>query len=472
MGQKKPGKSFYDRIHEAQKKYNKLENSIKPRTTEKKTSFNLIQKLHIENKDVYENAHTRILAGIFEYDTSFFESFLRRCGSYKRYVATKQKKICIEAERQYAWIEAENRWDPPKKGNTLERGNNCKPDKKKGRICRPDCLVWNKDQFAIVIENKINGASETEHQLDNYLEAISTDPAIFSQPAKKSNIWIVYLGGDGVEMPSKRSLSNDAGKQYVVIDDEDSSIRREGKQLSLATYKDEIIPWLEEDVLPRCPYGDLGITGGLLVYIDYLKKIFSNDHSFYDSKEVVQLFQESDCLAPFSESFSEANRILAQQSPDEQCNLSFLQALKHYYLNYYFRFKDTNLYDTWTIRTNGHSIQVWKRSWEKANKRQLSICDLFFEMYPYQVERLLMDNKRKQTFTCRLVYKGSDEEIKTRIDKSLQCKNCNMTGDYIYSKSGLKEKAFKPDFDKGFFDSFVTDPVITSVCQAIEREMD
>ena len=59
MRQRKPRQSFYEKIQEVQKKYNKLENSFKPRTTEKKVSFNLIQKLHIENKDVYENAHTR-----------------------------------------------------------------------------------------------------------------------------------------------------------------------------------------------------------------------------------------------------------------------------------------------------------------------------------------------------------------------------------------------------------------------------
>ena len=473
MRQKKPRQSFNDRIQEAQKKFRKLENSFKPKTTKKRASFNLIQKLHIENKDVYENAHTRILAGILEYDASFFESFLRRCASYKGYVAKNQKKISVEAERQYTWIEAENRWDPPKKENTLESDFNCKPAKKKGRICRPDCLIWNKDQFAIVIENKINGASETEHQLDNYIEAVSSDPAIFTQPSKKNNIWIVYIGGDGVEMPSRRSLSNDAGKQYVVMNEEDSSIRRtEGKQLSLVTYKDEIIPWLEEDVLPRCPYGDPGITGGLLVYIDYLKKLFSDNHSFYDSKEVVQIFEESAFLAPFCESFSEANRILGQQSPDKCYNLSFLRALKHYYLNYFFRFKEPNLYDNWTIRTNGHTIQVWKRSWEKANKRQLSICDLFFEMYPYQVERFIMENKRTQTFTCRLIYKGSDDGFKNRIDQSLQNSNCNKTGEYIYNKSGLKDKAFEPNLKKGFFDSFVVDPIITSMCQAIEREME
>lgn len=470
---KKTRQSFYDRIQEAQKKYSKLENKIKPKTAKKKTSFNLIQKLHIENKDVYENAHTRVLAGIFEYDAAFFESFLRRCGSYKGYVAKNQKKISVEVERQYIWDELENGWNPPKKGNTEESDFNGKSAKKKRRICRPDCLIWNKDQFAIVIENKINGACETEHQLDNYLQAVSNDPDIFTQPAKKNNIWIVYLGGDGVEMPSRRSLSDNAGKHYVIIDDEDPSIRRtEGIRLSLATYKDEIIPWLEEDVLPRCPYGDQGITGGLLVYIDYLKKRFSDDDSFYDSKEVVQIFQESSCLAPFCESFSEANRILGQQSPDVHYNLSFLQALKHYYLNHFFRFKNPDSHDKWTIRTNGHTIQVWKKSWEKSNKRQLSICDLFFEMYPYQVERLLVENQRAQTFTCRLIYKGSDEGLRARIDKGLQQNDCTKTGDYIYNKSSHKDKAFKPNLKNGFFDSFIIEPIITSMCSAIEKVMD
>lgn len=474
MKQKKTKQSFFDKIQETQKKYFNLEKRFKSETTGKKASFNLIQELHIENKDVYENAHTRILAGILKYDASFLETFLQRCGSYKRYVATKQKRICIEAERQYTWSEAENKWKPPQKRNdTLESGYNFKPTQKKERICRPDCLIWNKNQFAIVVENKINGASETEHQLDNYLKAVSNDTEIFTQPAKKNNIWIVYLGGDGVEMPSRRSLRDDAGRLYVVKDKEDSSIRRtEGKQLSLATYKNEIIPWLEEDVLPRCPYGAPGITGGLLVYIDYLKRLFSDNHSFYDSKEVVKLFQDSSSLAPFCESFSEANRILGKKTMDERYNPSFLQALKHYYLNYFFRFKDPNLYDKWTIRTNGHTVQVWKKCWEKANKRQLSICNLFFEMYPYQVERFIMGNIRNQTFTCRLIYKGSDEDFRKKIDQSLQRKKCKITGEYIYNKRGLKDKAFEPDLVKGFFDSFILDHTIESMCQAIETEMD
>lgn len=425
--------------------------------------FNLIQELHLDNKNMYENAHTRLLGAILKYDMQFLHSFLERCCG-KIYV--QKTKVKIEVERQY--VKENGAWKNIK-NNRLREGSYC---------CRPDCLVWKKDRIAVIIENKINRACETTRQVENYIEAIYGDPNIFSSQSDENykKIWVIYLGGDTAEMPSDKSLNN-ANKLFLIKGDN----RGPGKHLCLVSYKDVIIPWLEEDVLPKCPFGITGLTGGLMVYIDYLKHRFEDNSSeeerFYNSSPVIQLFEKVDKkISPFYyEKYIAVSNYLAGESDredeKEDKDHSFYKALRFYYLNHHFCFKDPQLNEKWMIRTTGAFVHVWKKVWEHIQDKPHPTCDLYFELYPYQIDTYMHNPEdfinSKRAVTCRLNYKGKDNKFKTQLNQKL--KGIEEIGEFIFNKDSQKSgKQLTLKSDGAFFDSFVDDNTITQMCTIID----
>ena len=443
--------------------FEKLLKAKRPKARSKTScpSFNLIQELHIDNKKIYENGHTRILGAILKYNQQFLHSFLEWCCGN---IYVQKTNVEVEIERQY---EKGNNgvWQ---KGNSGKReGSNC---------CRPDCLIWKKDHFAVVIENKINGASETPHQVDNYIEAISCDQEIFSSQCEenKKKIWVIYLGGDTAEMPSKYSLdTND--KLFLIMDKKN---RQPGKHLCLVSYKDVIIPWLEEDVLPICPFGMSGLTGGIMVYIDYLKHRFednlSEEEKFYDTTEVVNLLKETEKnLKPFYyERYIAVSNYLADnyENPEKKdSTLRFIKALRHYYLNYYFRFSNPQQDGHWIIRTTGAFVHVWKKEWERIQDKPHSTCDLYFQLYPYQIDNYMSNpevfKKKKRAVTCCLYYKGKNDKLIINLNQKLKTGHFSEIGNYIFNKKGSTLT-----FTSGsFFDSFVADDTIIQICNIIDE---
>ena len=403
---------------------------------------------------MYENAHTRVLAAILRFDNRFLKSFLERCGIKHTHIRINGN-IDIDVERQYT--KKGDKWYLEPSKNKEENTTNC----------RPDCLIWKGDQFAIIIENKINGAPETENQVDNYINAISDRNDI----KLKDNyfIWVIYLGGDTEDMPSSYSL-HESGPLFVRgVDDS----RHAGSHLRLVSYKNVIIPWLEEDVLPICPYGMSNLTGGLLVYIDYLKKRFENSSSeekvYYDSTDVVGFFRtiEESLKNPFPKLYNDAKDFVSLAEENDQA-LFFFKALKHYYLNHHFRFSDKGLYKNWTIYTAGSNVYVWKNSWNNNQVTSHFICDLFFELYAYQINSFMSNpagfKESKQVVTCGLRFKGNDDSLKNYlINKGV------MIGDHVFNKEAqMKERRQLCLKDDSFFDSFVQDPTIKELCKKID----
>lgn len=66
-----------------------------------------------------------------------------------------------------------------------------------GRI---DGLIWQKDNFAIIVENKINHAGNQKGQIARYVETVVNDNI-----AEKDRIFVVFLTRDSLEMPDKDS---------------------------------------------------------------------------------------------------------------------------------------------------------------------------------------------------------------------------------------------------------------------------
>lgn len=189
---------------------------------------NLIDELHAN-----ENAHSRILRMLIAYNGggSFpvFASFLNLV-----------KKNCLYAKDLSVFS--------PQFSN---------------EEARIDVLIkeYQADApYAIIIENKVCGAIDQEQQIQRYIE-------IVMQYVSAENIYVIYLTRDREKEVSDISLTARA-KEILGISDES-----EGRYIPL-NYKDDILPWLEQDVLPNLPLKENLLTSSVQLYVDYLKGMF------------------------------------------------------------------------------------------------------------------------------------------------------------------------------------------------------
>lgn len=194
-----------------------------------------------------ENSHTKVLMSLLKYDnSSFLPSFLERFGLPK---SIEYKYNDIEINDQKVAISEKN------------------TERAKGFI---DLYVKYKAENCkyvhVIIENKIYGAGDTKRQLARYIATIEgVNPKTFDKwygsPEIKNDIYVLYLTADGTKEPKENSLpeniKNILGDKYIPIN-----------------YQDNILPWLEEDVLPIIPFAKDGIMiAGIRQYIAYLNSM-------------------------------------------------------------------------------------------------------------------------------------------------------------------------------------------------------
>ena len=140
---------------------------------------------------------------------------------------------------------------------------------------RIDGLIYSKDNFVIIFENKINGAGTMPCQLKRYIEDVRKNPNIFSQPKNDyENIWVVYLTRDGLRLPDPCSIIF-LKEKFGCTEDIDEII---GDKYAGINYRDNILVWLKEDVLPIAPFGDLVLVSAIIQYIDYLERLFYSSY--------------------------------------------------------------------------------------------------------------------------------------------------------------------------------------------------
>ena len=193
-----------------------------------------------------ENANTKVLKNLLKYNNGqFLNSFLNRVG--------------LPEPNGPADIKVSKRAIGPKKTGYID-------------------LYIQYDDVHIVIENKIYGAVDTEKQLARYIAKVNGVSGKdfeewYANPSVSENIHVVYLTADGTKEPSEDSLPEKLKEliTYYAIN-----------------YNDDILPWLEEDVMPNIPYADDGMMiAGVRQYIAYLKQLLTEETS-----EVVDAFVE------------------------------------------------------------------------------------------------------------------------------------------------------------------------------------
>jgi len=118
---------------------------------------------------------------------------------------------------------------------------------------RIDLLILHSD-YAIIIENKIHGATDQDRQIARYIDKVK------AKGFNEKNIWIVYLTKYG-GLPEKQSWG----------DYEDSFKQR----FFRISFRKDILPWLENSVLPNSKIKDVFLKSALEQYIDHLNGIFN-----------------------------------------------------------------------------------------------------------------------------------------------------------------------------------------------------
>jgi hypothetical protein len=193
---------------------------------EKKLPYhiNLIDLLHAN-----ENAHSRILGKLLQQKSSSGEFEILT--SFIQYLTKKNK------------------------GKTF---NNIK-------IIRPEITVeiervdiWIRDfttKYALIIENKVHWAGDQEEQLCRYVDKT------INHGFKKENIYVLYLPPTDNKDPDERTwgpYKDEFQDRYLKI-----------------TFRDEILPWLKHEVLPKIKNKDTFLRSALEQYIDHLEGMFN-----------------------------------------------------------------------------------------------------------------------------------------------------------------------------------------------------
>ncbi|WP_456097786.1 PD-(D/E)XK nuclease family protein [Porphyromonas sp.] len=203
----------------------------------------------LEEVRVNENAHTRLLMRLLQYDPARKDFFKYLEGKGFAPLTMSKPKITVE----------------------------------KYRI---DGLIQKEGEYAVIVENKVCGAVDQEGQLGRYIEQCRRLKYTDDQ------IYILYLVDRPGKEPSEQTLK-DYKEEF------------EGRTLVLS-YAEDIIPWVQKflDALESDKQEkEKLLRSGVTQYLDYLKMTFMNSHQinmeewlkvYIAEKEKVELKNLSD----------------------------------------------------------------------------------------------------------------------------------------------------------------------------------
>lgn len=133
---------------------------------------------------------------------------------------------------------------------------------------RIDLLVEMDYDCAIIIENKINWAIDQDCQIERYVEQVRKTPL-----QNKANIYVVYLTADGTKNVEDYSLTEKA-KELL-----SGELENEGSHFLSLSFAYDILPWLENDVLPNIKIKSYILLSSVTLYTDLLKSMFKRDET-------------------------------------------------------------------------------------------------------------------------------------------------------------------------------------------------
>lgn len=193
--------------------------------------INLLDELGID-----ENTHTKILLRLLSYKDKENEqyviltSFLQLVSKYNYDIPVLFKKPKVDFGKDYI----------------------------DGRI-----FISNPsgEEYGIIIENKIYDAVDQDRQIERYIESVHNNGIPYE------HIFVIYLTKDGNKKISKSSLT-DKAKENLGMNDGD------GRFISI-DYRHDILPWLQENILPNCKIKEEYLITAIQQYIDSLEGFFN-----------------------------------------------------------------------------------------------------------------------------------------------------------------------------------------------------
>ena len=217
------------------------------------------------------------------------------------------------------------------------------------------------DDVHVIFENKIYGAADTEKQIARYVatvEGVQGDDfsAWYAQPSVAKNIHVVYLTADGMKQPSEDSLP---------------AVLREKIEYYPVSYQDDILPWLEEDVLPNLPYCEDGIMiAGVRQYIAFLKHFLTKDASQVvdafvrgldggDVKKYVQLMN----------AFSEENHRDVPENVSKSLRRQLVECAESIFCD--------DVDGDWKLHFTPSFVILYKESWAAVDQRKYAIPSFY-----------------------------------------------------------------------------------------------
>lgn len=204
-------------------------------------SFNILKVLQ---GNIVENSHTNILTEILKYKNGnkypFLESFCKYVFPYWSHDLSGEIQIVTEQTVK------------DEKGNI------------NGRM---DAWIHQKDEFSIIIENKINGACDQKKQLNRYIRSEK-------KKIDKNKIWIVYITRNGGE-PNKEECESLKSELECGVIEEDKECHVIYDKYAAISYDEHILPWLKDCVLPNIMMKHITLYNGVSQYVDFLETLLS-----------------------------------------------------------------------------------------------------------------------------------------------------------------------------------------------------
>ena len=141
---------------------------------------------------------------------------------------------------------------------------------------RIDLLITEPGKYTFIFENKIHNAVLQKNQLARYIEAMKNDG--FSE----SQIYVIYLPPNEYNEPNACCWKSPEGCcehcDRKTIPPECRHLYSYEKAFAerfvYLTFRNNILPWLKDDVLPNCKMKDTYLQSALMQYIDYLEGLF------------------------------------------------------------------------------------------------------------------------------------------------------------------------------------------------------
>lgn len=121
-----------------------------------------------------------------------------------------------------------------------------------------DGLIEDPGNYAIIVENKVCGAVDQYYQLERYIDSVE------KHGFNNKDIYVVYLTLDGSKTVCDYSLTTKAKKKLGYENDQIS-----GRFLQI-NYNQHILPWLKVEIAPTYKDEEY-LYSGIYQYIDYIE---------------------------------------------------------------------------------------------------------------------------------------------------------------------------------------------------------